>query len=597
MKKTITEESRDLLSKKWFYWTIFVGLFVYAIMRAWTLIPMLDELATYYHYIRTGEYFVAEDPSDANNHVLNSFFGYQFFRLFGEHFFLYRLPSLLAFPIYFFSIKYIVQSSFSKSIRIIVFISLLCIPWLFEYFSYSRGYGLAIAFFFAAIAFIIKWKSHNNWKYFGAIFICIWFSIASSLTYLLPSLILLAYVGLMFILQKDFRKRKIFLYSLIILVWIAAITPFILHSFRLKEVGALWWGNQNGLWESTGKSLSRLVLFTDAIWVLYIILTLLLTCLILFLNRWIKSSFWSYLKETEAMFFILFIGTLTGIVSMRYVLDVNYPMDRVAMYLVPLFILFISLFLSKNKFLKYALLGLLFLPASFIYNLNLTTSIFSPEDRIPTSLTDQIKASIDDQSALSAEYVSHFSYAYSCRKDKKVHIAYTAENETDIFGDYHISWLGCAPLKGYSSITEHPLSKTCFMHRNHTVSKKLIVDTLIEETSFNYRYFTLLKRPIDSVLRNKSIQVQISGDLEFDQPSDAFNVVQTIQNENNARVSTSSPVFSWYFSERKDIDFVFTDQIIKLKPEGTKFNFFLYNDDLRNIKVNFIRVRIYQVMD
>ena len=594
MKKQVPEISRDLLSEKWFYWALFLCLFAYAIIRAWLVVPMLDELGTFFSYIRTGHYFNTIERLDANNHVLNSFFGHQLYLMFGDSFFLFRLSSLFAFPIYFFSIRYIVLESFPKSIRVIVFLSLVCIPWVFDYFSFSRGYSMAIAFFFAAISFAIKWKSFNDWKYFAGIFICLWFSIASSLTYLLPGLVLLVYVEFLFILQGDLGKRRILINALIVLGWVSAIIPFVRYSFRLKEAGALWWGNQGGLWETTGKSLSNLVLFTEDLWVFYLILTLLIICFISFLNSWIKNGFWSYLRQTEAMVFILFISSLTGIVAMRYVLDVNYPMDRVGMYLVPIFILFISLFLSKNRILRYALFGLLFFPLSFIFHLNLSTSIFSPEDRIHKPLTDQIKASLSDQTTLSAKYVSHMSYAYSCREDKKVHLAYTIDPEVKDYGDYHISWLGCDPIDGYSTITEHPVSKTCFMQRNQLIQKKLIVDTVIRKIEIAAKYFTILKRPIDSVLRDNMIQVQISGELELERPTLGFNLIQTTMNESNVRVSSSSPRFNWYFSDRTDVNFVFTDRVVKLKPEETQFHFFLLNSDFIKIKIKFIRVRIYQ---
>ena len=590
-----SKEPRDLLSKKWFFWALFISLFAYAIMRAWSVVPMLDELATYFSYIRTGHFFNTIEHLNANNHVLNSFFGHHCYRLFGDYFFLYRLSSLLALPIYFFSIKYIVHTSFPKPIRVVVFLSLVCIPWLFEYFSYSRGYGMAIAFFFAAIAFAIKLKSINHWMYLVGFFICLWFSIASSLTYLLPSLILLVYVELLFILKRDLSKQKIFLNLLIALGWIAAIIPLVQYSFKLKEAGALWWGFQGGLWESTGESLSRLVLFTDALWVFYLVLALLLICLFTFLNSWMKSGFWSYLKQTEVMIFILFIGSLIGIVLMHYILDVNYPADRVGMYLVPLFILFISLFLSKYTILRYVLFGLCFFPLSFIFHLNLSTSIFAPEDRIPTSLTNQIKENLSDQTALSAEHVSHLSYAYSCRKDKKVHIAYSEENDVKNYGDYHISWRDSIPTKGYSTITRHPESRTWFMRRIQLIQKKVIIDTLISELDVADKFFKILKRPIDSVLRDGLIQVEISGEMEFDQPTNTFNVIQNTLNENSETVSSRSPHFNWYFSDRTDVNFVFTDRIIKLKPEETQFHFFLLNSDLNKIKIKFLRVRIYQI--
>ncbi len=595
MNNKISTESRGLLSNSLFIWALFVCLFIYASMRAWLVAPMLDELATFFDYIRTGHYFNSIKHLDANNHVLNSFFGHQFFLLFGDHFFLFRISSLLAFPFYFFSLKYIVQTILPRTFQVVVFLSLICIPWLFEYFSYSRGYGMAIAFFFTALAFTLRWKSFNHWKNFIGIFIFLLLSIASSLTYLLPSLILLAYILVVFFIIKDYRKSKILFNSLVILGWISAITPFILYSLRLKESGALWWGDQVGLWENTGKSLSRLVLFTDSFWVFFLITALILICFFLFVNTWKQKSFWPYLAQNDAMMFTLFIGTLVGIVSMRYLLDMNYPVDRVGMYLVPLFILFISVFLSKVKRLNYLLFGLLFMPISFIYHLNLHTSIYSPKDRIPTSLTSLIKKDINDENTLSAEYVSHLSYAYSCRNDEKVHVAYTVDKEEVVFGDYHIPWLGCDPVVGYSSLTENSRSTNCIIKRNTTAPKRVIIDTLLKDLNTDDRYFTIFKRPIDSQFQNTSIQVQINADIKLNEPTSNFNIYQTTLNESNDVVSTTSPILSWYFSDRRDVNFVFTNRIIKLQPEDRQFHFYLYNNDLREMNINFIRIQIYQV--
>lgn len=588
--------SKDSLYEKWFYWVLFLCLFTYAIFRAFLVVPMLDELSTFYSFIRTGLYFNSAESLSANNHILNSYFGHQLYYLFGDSFFLFRLSSLLALPIYFYSMKHIVQECLPKFNQIIVFLALVCIPWLFEYFSYSRGYSLAIASFFASISFAIKWRSIDHWKYLVGFFVCLWFSIASNLTYLLPSVILLIYIELIFLLKKDFSKQNIIVHMLLVLGWIMATIPFIKHSFKLKEAGELWWGNQDGLWETTGKSLSSLVLFTDSDWVFYLILILLLTCTATFIAQWSKNGFWTYLKQSESIIFSLFMASIVGIVAMRYLFDVNYPMDRVGMYLVPTFILFISLFLSKNRILKYLIFVLLFFPISFIDHMNVSTSIFSPEDRIPESQTDKIKALLTDQTALSAEYVSHMSYAYSCRDDKKVHIAYTADSDINNYGDYHISWQGCHPIEGYNYVSEHPISRTCLKQHNNSVQKKLIVDTLISNVNFSSEYFTILKRPIDSLFYDKQFQVQINGELEFEGPTLKFNMVQLTKNEEDDILSARSPIFNWYFSDRTDINFVFMDRVVKLQPDESLFHFFLLNGDLLKIKVKFIRVRIYQVM-
>jgi len=589
--------NRNLLSEANIYRLLFIVLFFYAILRALLVVPMLDEISTFFSYIRTGNYFNNIERIDANNHILTSFFGHQFYRVFGDTFFLFWLSSVLAFPVYFFSVKYIVHRSISNPMRMFVFLALVCVPWIFEYFSYARGYALALSLFFAAIAFVMKWQASQNWKYLVGIFICAWATIASNLAYMLPIFILVGYTVLLFLIRRDFTKSKTIRFVGMLILWGLAMIPLFRYSLKLKEAGALWWGNQNGLWESTGTSVSKLVLFTDTSWVLYLVLIVLIACAVVFFVRWIKIGFLSYLKEGEALLFILLIMALVGIETMRRVLDVNYPMDRVAMYLVPLFILSFGILISRVKVLKYSTVVLLFFPASFVVYANLSTSIFSPEDRIPVSFTDFIKGEITENDALSAEHVSHVSYAFSCRDDKKVHMAYTDDGQERNYANYHISWLEGRQLDNYSVLDRHPDSKTGFMKRDKDIKRELVLDTVIRAKKGSDLYFTTLKRPIDSTLMNELLQIRLSAEMDFDNTSRGFNFVQTIRDANNNVIDAYSPVFNWYFSDRKDINFVFMDRPFRLKPEATDFHFFWVNNDQVNVNVTFIRVEVFRIVN
>jgi hypothetical protein len=54
----------------------FIFLMSYFLLRAWFVTPMHDEVATFYHYIETGEIWGDQALKDANNHLLNSWLGY-----------------------------------------------------------------------------------------------------------------------------------------------------------------------------------------------------------------------------------------------------------------------------------------------------------------------------------------------------------------------------------------------------------------------------------------------------------------------------------------------------------------------------------------
>jgi hypothetical protein len=476
---------------------------------------------------------------------------------------------------------------------------MVCIPWIFEYFSYSRGYAVAISFFFTAIAFIIKWKQSGKLIHFALIFASLTLTVASSLTYLMPSMLIFLFVGLLVVLNPQGQKQKWLMIGSIMLIFLISLVPFIRYSFELKDAGALWWGNQNGLWESTGKSLSSLVLFSEATWIFYLVCSALAFGVVSFIISWKEKGLWGYLKETEAMILLILIGALTGIVLMRYLLDVNYPMDRVGMFLVPLFILFLGVFLSKYRYTTYGVIALSFFPISFLLNLNVSTSIFSPEDRIPTYLSNEIKEIIDDETALSAEYVSHMSYAYSCRNDETVHMAFTAQaqvkNEENSLGDYHIDWLGRETIDGFSKIRQDSESHTNFLKRDESPDRLLIKDTIIEKVSTSEMYFTLLNYDLNDSLKSKQVQFEVSSEMDFDQTTRSFNLIRAIEDKAGITTSTSSPRFDWYFSDRTDVNFTFVDRPFHLKPGSGSISLFLMNGDVRKIDIEFLRIRIYQV--
>jgi len=127
---------------------------------------------------------------------------------------------------------------------------------------------------------------------------------------------------------------------------------YIWFSYLLKMGGALYYGSLDGLWEVTGKSLSSNVLFCSPEVVCYI-LSLILILMLTYLFYAIKiNGFWKQLKEKESIVSYYLFGNLIAIVLLANFLLVNYPEDKVGMYLILLFIkkrpLTRSILLSKQ---------------------------------------------------------------------------------------------------------------------------------------------------------------------------------------------------------------------------------------------------------
>ena len=118
-----------------FSWILFSSLFVYILLRAFFVDLLHDEAATFLHYIETGYIWNDKTMLDANNHLLNSFLGRIIFRVFGENYFLLRLPNVLSFPFYFWALYHLTSVFKKYSLRILVLVGISCIPFILEYFS------------------------------------------------------------------------------------------------------------------------------------------------------------------------------------------------------------------------------------------------------------------------------------------------------------------------------------------------------------------------------------------------------------------------------------------------------------------------------
>ena len=78
----------------WWALLLFLALLIYLLLRAWFVEPLHDEVATYFFYIYHGDFWGANMVVDANNHLLNSWLCHAIYRVFGDHFFLFRLPNM-----------------------------------------------------------------------------------------------------------------------------------------------------------------------------------------------------------------------------------------------------------------------------------------------------------------------------------------------------------------------------------------------------------------------------------------------------------------------------------------------------------------------
>ena len=142
-------------------WSIFLAAFIYVCIRSYYVDIIHDEAYSFF-LVKTSYYKAM--PGSANTHWLNTIGIRIGTWLLGDAPWQFRIHSLLAALLYgYVSIK--ISELFShKLYSIAAFILLFLNPYLLDFFSLARGYGMATAFTLLCLYKIILLLNNNNWK-------------------------------------------------------------------------------------------------------------------------------------------------------------------------------------------------------------------------------------------------------------------------------------------------------------------------------------------------------------------------------------------------------------------------------------------------
>ena len=127
-------------------------LLAYCTMRVYSLSMTYDESATVLDFVyRPLSFILTNEYASANNHILNTLL-IKLFILIEDTPFWVRLPNLLALILYLYSASKLTHRLFNKaSISIMAFVLLSINPYLLDFFSLGRGYGLSLGFMMASM--------------------------------------------------------------------------------------------------------------------------------------------------------------------------------------------------------------------------------------------------------------------------------------------------------------------------------------------------------------------------------------------------------------------------------------------------------------
>lgn len=566
-------------SYKAFTWILFVFLISYLLLRAYFVEPLNDEVFSFFYFIETGVFWGSNAILDANNHLLNSLLGRWIYFLFGDDFFYLRLPNVIAFAFYFWGIIRFVKPIHPTVFKFLIVLGTTCIPFILEYFAYSRGYGLSLGAFVFSLSYVRDFMATRSVKSAYISTLLITLAVYANLNFILTFILLVLLLLLIQWIFKDKMSKRQHLFMLLNYVLLLILmVPIAIFSYSLKNSGALYYGSLDGLWKVTGKTLSKNILFYDGYSLKYIFILIILLVSFYLIYRWRKVGNSIFFTESSSLLAWFLFGNGIAIVLMAELLKVNYPQDRVGMHLAVLFILLIGFILSQRKVLKWLLFGLLFFPISFIPTLSLSTSVSSQKDRIPKEFFNDVNEHIDSYTTISMDPIHKLTWSYHSRQlESSSFILAQQEFNTlsDVVLAYSTSFTNQDYPVGYKTIAHDSESSTIAFKRKLAFQKEVIFSLPFETIDSRDEFISIFNSDSLNYLRNRKLQFHATAEVTAE----------------NKELDFATLVYSVYDKDLNNISYIDMNQRL---IHGKKKKFFLnFNYVIDQLDVNTNDIRIY----
>jgi hypothetical protein len=488
------------------YLVLSVLVFIFLLVRAIHVPLVHDELATFFYYIQPFEYnpLTGANP-DANNHIINSFLGAISHNLFGYSALSIRLPNVLSFVFYAFFVFKIGEKLTQVIPKWAFYIAMLFGIYFIQFFALSRGYGMSMAFLIGSIYYTLSLYEKQIFKtlFFNSFFLIL--ALFANMA-LLPLVLLFFCIQILLILKKIKLDYRIISLALVNLGFIGLA---IVISLKMKEEGSLYYGELDGYWAVTVKS-QLLMLFESSGKYLQIALGALLLGVLVIYGFIFSKEKKGFIVNKENLFILLLVGVVIGTFFMAQILKVNYPEDRVGLYLYPLLVGVICFGVDRMK-VKWSyvfLLPLFAMPIHFMNALNFDKVSVWQNDNIPNRFYKEIishKTGTKYPTTVGGSIQRIFVYEDKVYKDTSNQnqlAPFTGEEGDGKYNDYLIA--NSKHIKSiaylYDSIDVAEISNHTLFRRKERVKKSLFYSTQSEtEGEKKDEYFEFMRQDFDSI--------------------------------------------------------------------------------------------------
>lgn len=459
-------------------------LLIYTGYRSCVLSFTHDESYSFIHYVHSSFIDILSynlNPVIANSHTLNTLSMKWMGSIFGNSEFILRFHSVLAHVIYLIFTYLILKDIPSIIIRILGFIILNFNPYLLDFFSLARGYGLSISFMIASIYFFTQYiKSNKSMHLYLSLTISILAVLAnySLITYAAALIILVEY---MIIIKQPVLKTMIFknipiLFTLFVL--------FLIYNGPIKKLldhNELNFGGNNGLWFDTVISSICCYLYSSPYFEMLIIF---LRFLVIFVSIGSVLVIYKQYKTNTinnlSYITIILYFILTASLLQHIFLNGSFFKERFALFLVPLFFFaLLNVFfymISQSKFIKVSAYILVFLviccSSSISYSsMNLSYCYAWKYDADTKDMIAELCKQKESKATISIGNTWIFEPAINFYRETKQINWLSAANRDGLSGDYDFYYVEWNDLEKFDKsnktlIKTYPISGASLFKKN-----------------------------------------------------------------------------------------------------------------------------------
>jgi hypothetical protein len=362
-------------------------LFAYSLTKAICLPITWDEAQSFLEFVRKKIFFPTEYNSlTANNHLLNTWLSWITWTFLGPKEFSLRIPNLIAHVIFLvYSIKFALEFK-DVPFSISVFILLNFNPYLVDFFSLSRGYGLSYGLLLSSLWYLYLFIQKGNRQKDAILSILlISISVFAHLTLINMAVIIFAIIILVNVINSFSADKKVFFFvkrsfivSLIIFLLLIIIVPI---GINLKNAKALFYGGETGFWKDTVLTLFDRLLYEKSYSPFLKLPVAILASGIFFSGLLYIAAQLFRKKISVTISFVFSLGCLLTLTMLATIVqfhwfDTLYLFERTALFLIIPFTLFTSfIFFEWSQTVKWLrsifILHSFFMILHFINSMNL----------------------------------------------------------------------------------------------------------------------------------------------------------------------------------------------------------------------------------